>query len=779
MKDVKGSKAEGAEPTRVVMVGKGWFPAELGGLDRYFRDLLTQLPEAAGVVVGPAPDAPARVAAPSSHDRPLLHRLRAVHEAVRRSGVGAEVLDVHFALYGALPALVGPMRRLPLVIHFHGPWTQENVAAGDSSRVRSALRHALEAAVYHRADALITLSGAFKRILVEDYGVSPWKVRVIPPGVDLERFHSAGRAEAREHFGIEESEFVAVAVRRLVPRMGLSDLITAWQGFSDELDPWKRLFIAGDGPLREALEQQVRDAGLQESVKFLGRITDDELVRLYAAADVNCVPSIEFEGFGLVVLEAAACGTPSIVSRVGGLAEFVRELDERLIVAPGDPERLRTRLARAVAREDGLPSRQATRAFAEAFSWERAAQRHRALYGGLQAQEQSNIPKVVYLDHVAQLSGGEIALLRLLPHLKEIEAHVILAEDGPLVARLLESGISVEVLPLGVRVRSHRKDDVRLGRLPLLTTASTALYVVRLTHRLRQLKPDLVHTNSLKAGVYGSLAAKLAGIPVVWHLRDRVARDYLPTPAVRGVRFLIRLLATRVIANSRSTLSTLAAKPGRMNGTVVRGVIDTGRVVHEVIAPRGEPTGVPGEGPCVFGIIGRLAPWKGQHLFLEAFAGEFRYGHERAVVVGSALFGEEDYARSLHALARDLGVSDRVEFRGFREDIWTELDRLHVMVHASVTPEPFGQVILEAMVAGVPVVAAEAGGPQEILENGRTGLLYEMGDKEALGASMRCLADDPALRQQLAEGARVAVEAYRPETVATSIYEIYREAMRA
>jgi hypothetical protein len=116
---------------------------------------------------------------------------------------------------------------------------------------------------------------------------------------------------------------------------------------------------------------------------------------------------------------------------------------------------------------------------------------------------------VVYVDHVARLSGGEIALMRLIDALDEVDAHVILAEDGPLVARLSAAGVSVEVLPMRERTRDLRKDRVRPAGLPITALLDTATYVFRLARRLRAIQPDLVHTNSLKAGIYGSLAARL------------------------------------------------------------------------------------------------------------------------------------------------------------------------------------------------------------------------------------------------------------------------------
>ena len=96
-------------------------------------------------------------------------------------------------------------------------------------------------------------------------------------------------------------------------------------------------------------------------------------------------------------------------------------------------------------------------------------------------------------------------------------------------------------------------------------------------------------------------------------------------------------------------------------------------------------------GPLNFGIVGRLAPWKGQEAFLRAFPTD----EERATVVGAALFGEDEFAGGLTRLASSLGIGDRVDLRGHGTDVWDELSRIDVLVHASVTPEWFGQVILE------------------------------------------------------------------------------------
>ncbi len=750
---------------RVLMLGMGWFPSSVGGLDRYYRALFEQLPEASGVVIGPAEGAPAAIAAASRHDLPLVRRLGSFWLAARRGVCGAEVVDAHFALYAAAPLLLGSRRR-PTVFHFHGPWADENAAAGDVSRVKRALRAALERGVLRRADAHVVLSSAFRRVLVERHRVAPWSINVWAPGVALERFTPGDMPEARARLGIDPTAFVVVCARRLVARMGIDLLLDAWGQIEHELPEGSLLLLIGDGPLRETFAARAAQPPLAGRVRVMGRLSDEELIEAYRCADVAAVPSVAVEGFGLVVLEAAACGTPSIVSDVGGLPEAAAALDPSLVVAAGDSEALGTRL-RAAA-HGALPTRAATRDYAERFAWPAVAERHRALHRRLVAGTREAQLRVVYLDHVARLSGGEIALLRLLPHLRRVNAHVILGEEGPLAARLAQAGISVEVLPIAAAARDTRKDTVRLGGASPAALLSTLAYIARLTVRLRQLRPDLVHTNSLKAGVYGSVAANAAGIPVVWHLRDRIAPDYLPRPAVRFVRGLLGRMADGVVANSAATLATLSAG-GRSR--VHRVVPDS------VERPPQHPHTPRNPAATTFGIVGRIAPWKGQDLFVRAFAAAFPTGGERAAIVGAPLFGEQACERELRELIRRLGLAERVELRGFREDVWSELARIDVLVHASVIPEPFGQVVLEGMAAGLPVIAPDEGGPAEVIADGETGRLFTARGVDALAAAMRELSTDPQARERLGGAARHSIEAYHPTCVGEQLEAVYAEVL--
>jgi glycosyltransferase involved in cell wall biosynthesis len=478
----------------------------------------------------------------------------------------------------------------------------------------------------------------------------------------------------------------------------------------------------------------------------------------------------------LVVLEALASGTPVVVSDTGGLPEAVAGIGDDLVVPAGDADALGQLLDRIVEGRAPLPSRAACRTHAESFAWPPVADRHRRLYADARAPtKRARRPRVLFVDHCARMSGGEIALLRTVRALPGVDAHVVTFEDGPLLPALGAAEVTSEIVALPARTRDLRRSEVG-PRLPWRAGIDSAVHVVRLARRIRRLRPDVVHTNSLKASVLGGLAARLARVPCVWHVRDHVDGDALPRPAVALVRALARRVPSAVVANSESTMASLHL-PTR-GGPIRRVIADP--VPDEFFTPSSER--VSSEAPpldagsaLVVGMIGRLAPWKGQDVFLAAFARAFPDGTTRARIVGEALFGEDEHRAALHAQVERLGIADRVEFRGFRTDVRAELAELDALVHASVQPEPFGQVVVEGMAAGLAVVATDAGGPAEIVDSGHDGVLVPPGDVDALAGALRDLAGDPDRRARLGRHARATAARYRTHAIVPRFAALYDE----
>jgi len=238
----------------------------------------------------------------------------------------------------------------------------------------------LERLVYRGGARFIVLTNAFAQALQRDFKVPSELIRIVPGGVDIDRFKEIGtRTEARGELGLPLDRPTIVTARRLVHAKGIESLVKALVLVRKHI-PDVLLVVVGTGPLAESLHQLVRERELENNVHFIGFVTDDALRLAYRAADLFVVPSIAMEGFGLVVIEAMACGTPAMVTPVEGLPETVRDLDPRLIFRSIMPRDLADGILAAFDGTIALPSPAVCRAYAERFDWSRIAERVLSVY---------------------------------------------------------------------------------------------------------------------------------------------------------------------------------------------------------------------------------------------------------------------------------------------------------------------------------------------------------------------------------------------------------------
>lgn len=386
--------------------------------------------------------------------------------------------------------------------------------------------------------------------------------------------------------------------------------------------------------------------------------------------------------------------------------------------------------------------------------------------------------RVVVLDHTAQLGGAELALLRTCAALDpaRVEVTVVLFADGPLAGRLRDAGVAVRVLPLDPRIaETDRAAAGRSAAGALRSVGATLPFVVRLARLVRSLQPDVVHTTSLKADLIGLPAAALARRPLVWHVHDRIAEDYLPAPVARVLRIAARRGPRHVVVNSRATAATLLPLP--------RGwtLAYPGLAPEQVAA---DPAARPVPAEPVVGLVGRVSPTKGQREFVEACALlADRYPTARFRVVGAALFAEAAYEDELRALVAARGLTDRVELTGFVTDPVAAIDGLSVLVHASPVPEPFGQVVVEGMARGVPVVATSGGGVDEIAtaaDGTARCLLVPPRDVRALADAIAQVLDRPEEAAARADRAWKDVQSdYAVATTADTLTGVWQRTSRA
>ena len=351
--------------------------------------------------------------------------------------------------------------------------------------------------------------------------------------------------------------------------------------------------------------------------------------------------------------------------------------------------------------------------------------------------------RVLYLDHTAKIGGGEIALVNLLRHLDRslVFPIALLFMEGPLRERLVGC-CDTHVIPLSDSALTANKDGLGWrSLLKLQASVSVLLQIWRVVRFARKMEIDLIHTNSLKADIIGGIAARIAGLPVVWHVRDRIETDYLPKIVVRVFRLLSQNLPDFVIANSSATLATLHLDKKRKGVPVDAN----GRVVHDGCNVVSIKDGSEVSKTTVrIGLIGRISPWKGQDIFIKAAALlKAKHPEAKFEIIGAPLFAERSYEADLRKLCDELNLNDTVEFAGFVENVPSRIAELDIVVHASTTGEPFGQVIIEGMAEQKPVVATNGGGVPEIVQDGITGLLVPMGDALRMAEAIDYLLTHP------------------------------------
>lgn len=373
-----------ATAANILCVGIGWFPKTPGGLDRYVYELTHQLAasqdrvELCGVGLPETEsNSSLKITNLAEPDIRLWERLWLIRSNFeRRKYAKPDAINLHFALY-SFPLLQVLPQGVPVTFSFHGPWALESKQEG-SGKLSVFLKHWVEDRVYRRCDRFIVLSKAFGDILHQEYQI-PWnKIHVIPGGVDLSRFQiNRSRPEARSQMDWPQNRPILFTARRLVHRVGLDKLLMAVATIKPQIpDIW--LAIAGKGPLQADLQQQATDLGLNDNVKFLGFLPDDQLPIAYQAADLSVMPSQSLEGFGLAVLESLACGTPALCTPVGGMPEILEPFSPNLITASTDATAIAERLEALLIGKVPMPSREACQEYAaKNFDWQNIAQKVR------------------------------------------------------------------------------------------------------------------------------------------------------------------------------------------------------------------------------------------------------------------------------------------------------------------------------------------------------------------------------------------------------------------
>jgi glycosyltransferase involved in cell wall biosynthesis len=600
---------------------------------------------------------------------------------------------------------------------------------------------------------------------------------VIFPPVDVEAFQLC---EVKENFYLTAS--------RMVPYKKIDLIVEAFAKM-----PERKLIVIGDGPdMRKIRDKATPNIEIMGYQPF--SVLQDKMRR--AKAFVFAAE----EDFGISVVEAQACGTPVIAYGKGGALETVLDgsharptglfFDEQttgaiidavegfelgaLKISPADCRANAERFSVKHFR-DGL--RGHIQSIAPQFMLAPPALPPVPVVRPVKAttaqqdqdHEAADAMRVLAVDQSGVLGGAELSLLEVMKNMRGTN-ETVLFDDGPFRIALEAVGLKVDVLD-GAALGGLSKDGGM--KRPGAGMIGGVMGLVRATLE-KSRNSDVIYVNTQRAMVVGAIAGLISRRPVVWHLRDIVSPEHFGKTQLTIIKWCTKLMLERVIANSTASAVALTAltrlKEERLdvvfNGISAEPFTELESVAqHELRARFSLP-----QDAFLVGSFSRLARWKGQHILLEAL---LEAPEMHAVLVGAALFGEDAYEAELRAYVLEHGLADRVHFLGFQHDIAACMKAVDVVAHTSISPEPFGRVIIEGMLAKRPIVAARAGGVTDIVEDRENGILCTPGDVAALAGALGELSADAGLRRRLVEqGYANAISRFGTERYVESVEKI-------
>ncbi len=371
--------------------------------------------------------------------------------------------------------------------------------------------------------------------------------------------------------------------------------------------------------------------------------------------------------------------------------------------------------------------------------------------------------KVLFLDQSGELGGAELCLLDIVAQIScdpagrdALESQVALLSAGPFQDRLTQANIDHVVL----RERPpHPKDRAFFSRRlrELFSLCHCLGDLIQLARN-----SDLIYANTSKAMVMGAIAHLITGRPLVYHLHDILTPQHFLWLNRNLLVQLANSCATQVIANSHATQQAFIAAGGHMakSQVIYNGFLpEQFRIEPAQQQALRQSLGgkLSDDETFTIGCFSRFAPWKGQHLLLESLA-KLNDPQVRLLLVGDSLFGEEAYVLKLRKQVERLGLTEQVQFLGFRDDVPQLLALCDLLVHSPVAPEPFGRVIVEAMLGGKAIIAPAEGSSPELLRHGQTGWLIEPRSSESLALAIQTLKAEPELRLRMGQAAAQAAQ---------------------
>jgi glycosyltransferase involved in cell wall biosynthesis len=370
--------------------------------------------------------------------------------------------------------------------------------------------------------------------------------------------------------------------------------------------------------------------------------------------------------------------------------------------------------------------------------------------------------RILAFDHSSELGGAEIGLGHLAAEMRE-EVKVALIEEGPF-SRLLRQ----QEVPHVLLKTSARQAPVARRSSGALSAATSLLAERRsvrssLVRELDSSDATVLLCNTLRAALLTSICQLPSGIPRVVMLRDGLAPPYLSRSQAAVSQLAVNVAANVIVGNSEWTVSQIrSARPTRVLPPMI------GREFFDA------PAEVTSRDTVRVLMLGRIARWKGQLFGLDAAAQVRTKTPWEITIAGGPWFGESQYDQAVTSRARSI-ENVKVEKLGHVDDVLKLIDAHDIILHTSTSPEPFGQIVVQGMARGKLVIASDEGGPSEIIQDRRSGLLYRPRNVLALKAALMDALENGEARQRLGREALKAAQAYHPELTVSRFRRILAE----
>lgn len=385
---------------------------------------------------------------------------------------------------------------------------------------------------------------------------------------------------------------------------------------------------------------------------------------------------------------------------------------------------------------------------------------------------------IMIISHSTDLLGAEQSLLFILKRINTEQFNIVVVcpHEGPIVQEIRKQGFDVEFVPIKWWI-AGKVDLLRvLYRIPFHIFS-----VIKIVRLIKKHKIDLVHVNSIVT-FEGAVAARLLKIPCVWHLREIFINNRTLRPAL-GVKSTIRLinkLSNKVVCVSDAVKQSVI-QHGEISGEkfeVLYNAVDA-EEFKEADGSRFRRELDISQETFVIGIVGSIQEKKGHEELLYA-ASKIVKAVKGAADVKFVIVGEgsQKYISRLKFLVEELCIKDYIIFAGFYTNIPEVMSGLDLLVVPS-WEEPFGRVVIEAMAAAKPVIGANSGGIPEIIEDGKTGLLFKPKDPIKLYEAITLLIEDSNRAEAMGiEGEKRVRRLFNPRKHISSLEKIYLEQLK-